>query len=417
MVFLTGPADSFKTSVAARLCCLLLALVAPSAGATAGTSAPLILAQGAAATAPAAPSAAIRETVGAWAKAWSARDVEGYLGFYSPAFKPADGQSRSAWAKLRRVRVAGPRFIEVTISNIEVLQRDDRRAAATFEQQYRSDRFQDRVTKTLEFAREGARWLIVEERSGSAVTETAPAPAKAEAKSKAEPKPEPKPEPAAAPAPAPAAAAAPAAKRGISAGLGTLQVLSNLGQPLRAEIDLLSLRASERENVNARLAPIETFREAGVEFHHALADLKLAIELRDGKPIILLTTRRPVNEPLLELLVELEWGSGRFVREYAILLDPPIYIPPPPADAVMGPTPATAPAPAPPTAVAVPGAPPSPPGAAAPAAQYRVSQGDTLAEIAAKRRYPGVTLDQMMIALFRANPEAFIGGDIDLLRA
>ncbi len=425
MVSLTGPADSFRLGVAATLCGLLW-LAAPSALASGpvGPNNPVILAQATSAAAPSALDAAIRETVSAWAKAWSARDVDAYLGFYAPAFDPGDGQSRSAWEKLRRARVGGPRFIEVTISDVTVLRRDDARAAATFGQKYRSDRYQDSVTKTLEFVRDGTRWLIVAERSGPAVAQAEAAPAKAEAKAaptpKAEPKPEaaPKSEPAAAAAaPVPAPAPAPAAKRGISAGLGTLQVLSNLGEPLRAEIDLLSLRANQRENVTARLAPIEMFREAGIDFHHALSDLKLAIELRDGKPIILLTTTRRVNEPLLELIVELEWGSGRFVREYAILLDPPTYIPPPPADAVMGPTPSAAAMrkPEPPATAAAPSA----PGAAARAAgaEYTVVPGDTLAEIASKRRYPEVTLDQMMIGLYRANPDAFIDGDINLLRA
>ena len=122
-------------------------------------------------------NAAILATVTAWAQAWSAKDVERYLAFYAPAFKPPRGQMRAAWEKQRRARIAGPRVIEVSISGVEVLRRDDARAAATFCQRYRSDRFQDSVSKTLELVRDGERWLIVEERvvSGAAAAGAAPA--------------------------------------------------------------------------------------------------------------------------------------------------------------------------------------------------------------------------------------------------
>ena len=136
------------------------------------TQAPIIVAKTAARPAPSAPAkktrtapdAAIRETVSAWAQAWSAKDVERYLAFYAPAFKTPGGEPRTAWEELRRKRVAGPRKIQVSISGVKVLRRDDARAAVTFRQRYRSDRFQGRTRKTLELVRNGKQWLIVEER-------------------------------------------------------------------------------------------------------------------------------------------------------------------------------------------------------------------------------------------------------------
>ena len=108
-----------------------------------------------------------------------------------------------------------------------------------------------------------------------------------------------------------------------AAGLGDLRVLSALGEPLRAEIDIVELTSAERDSLNVRIASSEAFRKAGIEFNPALIGVKLSIQRRDGKPVILVTTKDRVNEPFLEMLVELEWASGRLVRDYTVLLDPP----------------------------------------------------------------------------------------------
>jgi pilus assembly protein FimV len=396
-VLLSAPRNGFRAGVAATLSGALWFAASPAGAADPALDArqPIRIAQAATQAAPGAnptaQDAAIRAAVSAWAKAWAAKDVERYLASYAPAFKPPDGRSRKAWEQLRRSRIAGPRSIEVSLGPVEVRRHDDARAAATFQQDYRSDSYRDSIRKTLELVRDGERWLIVEERVGSTVAETRAAPA-------------PKPTDAAAPAVTPASA--------ISAGLGEIHVLSRLGQPLRAEIDLVSLRSGEQDSVNVRLASVEAFSRAGMDFHPALSRARLTIESRDGKPVVVVTTRESVNEPILDLLVELEWGAGRLTREYAILLDPPTYIPPPPAHAVMGPTPPAAQAAAP--AAAAPSPPPPP---AKPDSEYRVKPGDTLAKIAAAHQPAGVTLDQMLIALYRANIGAFVDDDINLLRA
>ena len=80
-----------------------------------------------------------------------------------------------------------------------------------------------------------------------------------------------------------------------AAGLGDLRVLSALGEPLRAEIDIVALTPNERDSLSVRVASSEAFREAGIEFNPALIGVKLSIQRRDGKPVILVTTNDRVN--------------------------------------------------------------------------------------------------------------------------
>lgn len=106
------------------------------------------------------PSQAIESTIHAWAKAWSNRDVEAYLSFYSGEFKVAD---REAWASLRRERLTKPTFIKVEIDRLKISVQGDQ-AQASFRQRYASNTFKSNDTKTLGLAREGDAWKIVEER-------------------------------------------------------------------------------------------------------------------------------------------------------------------------------------------------------------------------------------------------------------
>jgi pilus assembly protein FimV len=203
-----------------------------------------------------------------------------------------------------------------------------------------------------------------------------------------------------------------------AAGLGRLQVNSALGQPLRAEVEIVSLQSGEEDSLQARLATSEAFRQAGIEMSSALVGLQFAIDKRGGRPVIRLSTSQAVNEPFLDVLIELSWANGRLVREYTFLLDPAEY---------KGPAQDAAPAPAArPSAAPVPSAPrvearplvatPAAP-AAAGAKQHEVKKGDTLGAIARQNLPAGVTLNQMLIALYRANRAAFIKGNINLVRA
>ena len=110
-----------------------------------------------------------------------------------------------------------------------------------------------------------------------------------------------------------------------AAGLGRLTVLSPLGQPLLAEIEIVSLQPGEEEGLSARLAAPEAFEQAGIDINPALNSLRINLERRDKRPFLRVTTLQPVNEPFLDMLIELSWSSGRLVREYTFLLDPPEY--------------------------------------------------------------------------------------------
>ncbi len=209
-----------------------------------------------------------------------------------------------------------------------------------------------------------------------------------------------------------------------AAGLGKLTVSSQLGQPLNAEIELVSLQLGEEETISARIAPAEAFNQAGIELSPALIGVRFTVERRQGRaPVLRVSSSQPVNEPFLEMLVEVQWATGRLVREYSFLLDPPEYRSPKPAAAAPAPSrPAVAtPAPAAPRIEEKPiAAAPTPAASAAPAkaaGSYEVKKGDTLAKIAQQNAHPGVTLQQMLIALYRANEDAFIGGNINRLRS
>ncbi|RYE98296.1 MAG: pilus assembly protein FimV, partial [Oxalobacteraceae bacterium] len=210
-----------------------------------------------------------------------------------------------------------------------------------------------------------------------------------------------------------------------AAGLGQLTVLSSLGQPLLAEIELTSVSREEAGNVSVRLAPASAFRQANIDYNPALANLRFAIEQRGNRQIVRITSPQPVNEPFVDVLLEVNSNGSRLLREYVVLLDPPGTRRAQPAETAPAAGSAAAPAAAP-AATTRRQVPASPSPAAAPAAEagangnansYAVKRGDTLAEIAGQVKPEGVSLDQMLVALQRANPNAFIGENINRLRS
>ena len=216
-----------------------------------------------------------------------------------------------------------------------------------------------------------------------------------------------------------------------AAGLGRLNVLSQLGQPFSAEIDLVNVSKEELATLRANLASPAAYQSANLQFNPSLNALRLSIERRpNGSPYIKATSFRPVAEPFLDLLVEVVWQGGKIVREYSALLDPPgMESPAPAVTAPVAATPAPAvqavPSPTSPTAIESPApATPAPVAQPAPArapttraSQVTVKQGDTLNGIAAGVKPEGVSLEQTLIGLFRANPEAFSSNNINQLRA
>jgi pilus assembly protein FimV len=224
-------------------------------------------------------------------------------------------------------------------------------------------------------------------------------------------------------------------------GLGRLAVQSSLGESLRAEIDVTSLTPEEASNLRVRVAPPEAYRTAGVDYNPVLPGTTATLERRpDGRPYLRLTSDRAVQEPFVDVILEINWSTGRLVREYTLLFDPPTRTqaqapaPAPATPAVITPSPspaplATAPAPVPRPAERRP-VPPRAPGtdtaaSPAPAAptgadsadEYRVRPGDTLSRIAGRTQRPGVSLDQMLVSLYRGNPQAFIGDNMNRLRS
>jgi len=99
-----------------------------------------------------------------WAAAWSARDVEGYLSFYSSSFELPGALSRAQWESQRRARIANKSSIEVDISNLNV-QINGEEATAEFDQSYKADKYSDNVRKTLRLKKEDGRWKIVTEQA------------------------------------------------------------------------------------------------------------------------------------------------------------------------------------------------------------------------------------------------------------
>jgi pilus assembly protein FimV len=211
-----------------------------------------------------------------------------------------------------------------------------------------------------------------------------------------------------------------------AAGLGKLTVLSSLGQPLRAEIEMTSVAKDEVGTLTAKLASPAAFRQANIEFNPALMSLRFAIEQRGGASVIRVSSSQPMNEPFVDMLLELNGSNSRLLREYTFLLDPadlrmaqpaqvasPISVPTP-AVASAVPTAPAAPARREPALSARP-VPTTP--EVAPAQSYQVKKGDSLAGIAHQVKPAGVSLDQMLVALYRANPDAFIDKNMNRLRA
>lgn len=216
-----------------------------------------------------------------------------------------------------------------------------------------------------------------------------------------------------------------------AAGLGKITVLSALGQPLKAELEVTASR-EEATSLLAKVAAAEAFRQAGIEYSPVLASLRFSrdIKERGGRRYLELSTDRPLNEPFIDMLVELSWASGRLVREYTFLLDPPdLAVKAAPAPiaapevrtepAMVKPVekaPAAMPAETRPVIESRP--PESTQAAEKPAVGSRtVVLGDTLGKIAAQTKPEGVSLDQMLVSLFRSNREAFDAGNMNRLKA
>ena len=206
-----------------------------------------------------------------------------------------------------------------------------------------------------------------------------------------------------------------------AAGLGKLSVTSALGQPLAAEIELFAADKAELDSLSASLASDQAFRDARVEFAPVLSSLRFSVEKKpNGKAVLKVTSSRPVNDPFIDMLVELNWASGRLVREYTMLLDPPGVGSPQtvtPVAVTPAQAPAAKPAPAATTAAPETAKTPAPAAASKPTPdRVTVKRGDTLSSIASRVRPEGVSLEQTLLGLYRQNTQAF-DGNINRLKA
>ena len=213
-----------------------------------------------------------------------------------------------------------------------------------------------------------------------------------------------------------------------AAGLGKVTVLSALGQPLRAEVEVFASR-EELAGMKAQLASQDAFRQAGVEYAPTLLGIAFTVGKRpNGQTILRLSSDKPINDPFIDLLLELNWATGRVVREYTFLLDPVEFAAKTAA--------ATAPAVARPVA-ALPASGEAragdrpvrverynksrgseqAPQTADGGGTYEVRRGETLGKIASELRPDGVSLDQMLVGLFQANQDAFDRGNMNRLKA
>jgi len=212
-----------------------------------------------------------------------------------------------------------------------------------------------------------------------------------------------------------------------AAGLGKLTLNSALGQPLNAEIDIVTTSSDEVASLKASVATREAFAQAGINYESIFSSLRISVESRsNGNPYIKLTSPQAVNDPFLNILMELNWVSGRILREYTVLLDPvdvnnqDIARPDVSSTPIINVTRQDT-------------------ERLSDAKKDRqsknssksinrsvnqvkdtygpVNRGDTLSSIARQFLPAGVDLNQMLVALYRTNRDAFIASNMNLLKA
>jgi FimV-like protein len=221
------------------------------------------------------------------------------------------------------------------------------------------------------------------------------------------------------------AAALPTA--GHALGLGEIHVDSALNEPLAAEIDIVGATPDELLGLIATVANRETFAHFGAERPSFLNTTTFKVTKdASGKPVLAIRSSESFTEPLIDFVVDLRWRNGQLIRQYSLLLDPAGY-PAATQSAAALPVPPTQSALAAPvvSAAAAPSALVAPAGTAAPSAAAPVAASLPTIKVGPKATLRGIAwrigarssadLNQMMIAIYRANPSAF-DGNINRLR-
>ncbi|MGE0859430.1 MAG: FimV/HubP family polar landmark protein [Gammaproteobacteria bacterium] len=210
----------------------------------------------------------------------------------------------------------------------------------------------------------------------------------------------------------------------LALGLGPLEATSALNEPFKGRIEVLGAKPEDFDTLTVGLAGDEAFARAGIERAGALFQLRFQVsDATDGKDYIAVTSRDPIREPFLNFLLEMNWANGRMLREYTVLLDPPTYDPNRRLAATPAPAAPVAARPAVAPRVTTPAYTPRPAAVASAAPSVSAGQdiqvgaGDTLWAIARSGRPDAdVSIQQMMLALLRANPDAFVNGNVNMLR-
>ena len=242
--------------------------------------------------------------------------------------------------------------------------------------------------------------------------------------------------------------------------LGDIESNSSLNQPFRGKINLLSTSAAEAKNLRVRVASAEVFNRVGIDRPAFLNSIRFRTTVQNGRPVILVSSNQPINEPFLNFLLEVSWPNGQLLKEYTVLLDPPVLLR---ADTAIASNSAgvraepkaqgriTRPVArtpqmtqqqrvaqaqrqvqaqrAPQTAAQKFAADARRVLAQQPQQQqvratntssvrtYRVKRGDTLSKVAKRLSYRGIRREQMMIALFEKNRRAFTSNNINNLKS
>jgi pilus assembly protein FimV len=213
----------------------------------------------------------------------------------------------------------------------------------------------------------------------------------------------------------------------LAAGLGQLNVNSGIGEPLKAEIELLSVSPAEKNTLKANIAPESTYAAQGLDRPASHQGIKVEItKSANGKDILKLQSNQPIDEPYLDMLVEVEWETGRILREYTVLLDPPGYktsvaapkvdVPAIKAKSNLAPKPIAKNDQSSAGSLVTANTSAVNSNSFGTADDYLTKKGDTLSKIAGRMKPEGVSLDQMLVGLFEANPDAFDGKNMNRLK-
>ena len=206
--------------------------------------------------------------------------------------------------------------------------------------------------------------------------------------------------------------------------LGRISADSSIGQPLVAQLEVAQITAEQAASLEVSVAEPERFAAANMRLNPVLNGLRATLVASDtpGRARIQLETTEPITEPFLDIALQFRWAGGQLLRTYTLLLDPPNLQPTPQIaplapdvgapEAQLAPAPAETPARAEPTPTA-----PAPIAEAAKPARVTVRSGDTATLILQNHLQPGLTMDQLLLALLRNNPNAFINGNVNLVKA